>query len=221
MNAKVGLLQRTGPMSSGSTAVPAAKGAENSRGRRLPKRVRRAVPLLEEMIGRARRCNFGRLLESHCPLPPSLRKGKGPHAAINGGVRTGDKVPTRVEYGPSPSDASTLHDMGRGEGGTSNNAWSQPDITLGEDSVNADVEGSSGGDETGESVHSGRTIADVWSSQSSSAWYASQVRSTCAASQVDSIRTIEVSRASNARDSGQGWNEKSFLLHTVHIVRFC
>ncbi|CAN0385291.1 unnamed protein product, partial [Hapterophycus canaliculatus] len=40
----------------------------------LPKRLRRALPLFEEMVGRAHRCNFGRLLEAHCPLPPSFRR---------------------------------------------------------------------------------------------------------------------------------------------------
>lgn len=44
--------------------------------RKLPKRLRRAVPLFEEMIGRAHRCRFGRLLEAHCPLPVSVRRAK-------------------------------------------------------------------------------------------------------------------------------------------------
>ena len=44
--------------------------------RKLPKRLRRAVPLFEEMVGRAHRCKFGRLLEAHCPLPASMRRAK-------------------------------------------------------------------------------------------------------------------------------------------------
>lgn len=73
-----GVLQRAG-----SGVVPKVTGAPEkvalgSGGgrRRLPKRLRRAVPLFEEMIGRARRCNFGRLLEAHCPLPQSVRGTK-------------------------------------------------------------------------------------------------------------------------------------------------
>lgn len=50
--------------------------------RKLPKRLRRAVPLFEEVVHRAHRCKFGRLLEAHCPLPASVRGAKAArHAA--------------------------------------------------------------------------------------------------------------------------------------------
>ncbi|CAM9894582.1 unnamed protein product [Ectocarpus sp. 4 AP-2014] len=83
--------------------------------RRLPKRLRRAVPLFEEMIGRAHRCNIGRLLEAHCPMPQSVRGTKaGKRGAGEGEQPLG---PNKREGGfhaaappPSPSDVSTLHE---------------------------------------------------------------------------------------------------------------
>lgn len=64
-------LQHAGRASTASTG--SGKGG-GRRGRRLPRRLRAAVPLLEEMARRARRCNFGRLLEAYCPLPSSVRE---------------------------------------------------------------------------------------------------------------------------------------------------
>ncbi|CAM9658443.1 unnamed protein product, partial [Ectocarpus sp. 13 AM-2016] len=111
-----GVLQRAG-----SGVMPKAMGAPGKvalggRGsrRRLPKRLRRAVPLFEEIIGRAHRCKIGRLLETHCPLPQSVRGTK----AGKRGTGEGEQAlgPNKREGGlqaavppPSPSDVSTLH----------------------------------------------------------------------------------------------------------------
>jgi len=81
--AGVGVPRRTGSWSwSGSGSTQAALGGAGSESslrlgaRKLPKRLRRAVPLFEEMVGRAHRCKFGRLLEAHCPQPASVRRKK-------------------------------------------------------------------------------------------------------------------------------------------------
>lgn len=60
-------------------------GVVSERGCRLPKRLLKALPLFSEMISRAHRCNFGRLLEAHCPLPEAIRLSKARRAA--GGKR--------------------------------------------------------------------------------------------------------------------------------------
>ncbi|CAN0534652.1 unnamed protein product, partial [Ectocarpus sp. 8 AP-2014] len=83
--------------------------------RRLPKRLRRAVPLFEEMIGRAHRCNIGRLLEAHCPLPQSVRGTKaGKRGPGEGEPQLGpnkrEGVFEAAAPPPSPSDVSTLHE---------------------------------------------------------------------------------------------------------------
>lgn len=48
-----------------------------SRGR-LPKRLRAVTLVFAELIARARRCNFGRLLEAYCPLPAGVRRTRSP-----------------------------------------------------------------------------------------------------------------------------------------------
>lgn len=49
-------------------------GGSNRAGPRLPKRMAAIRPLMKDMLERAQRCNLGRLLEAHCPLPQGFRK---------------------------------------------------------------------------------------------------------------------------------------------------
>eukprot|EP00752_Nemacystus_decipiens_P012225 g10838.t1 len=89
--------------------------------RKLPKRLRRAVPLFEEMVRRAHRCRFGRLLEAHCPLPESVRRAKGARRTAGLAGQAGQEqhepeasglrgVQTEATLKPSPSKASTVHE---------------------------------------------------------------------------------------------------------------
>ncbi|CBJ33340.1 telomerase reverse transcriptase, putative [Ectocarpus siliculosus] len=136
-----GVLQRAGsgvmPKATGSPGKLALGGGGARR--RLPKRLRRAVPLFEEMIGRAHRCNIGRLLEAHCPLPQSVRGTKaGKRGPGEGGQPLG---PNKREGGfqaaappPSPSDVSTLHEEvgGQAEDVSAADLWRQ-EVTASED----------------------------------------------------------------------------------------
>lgn len=108
----------TGVHRSRPEVMAAGKPAKGiGQGRKLPKRLRRVMPLLEEVVKRAYTLNFGRLLEAHCPMPQSAlrRKVLGQAArgqcarAAEAGVHV---VPPEPSPSPSLSDASTTHDDG-------------------------------------------------------------------------------------------------------------
>lgn len=86
-------------------------GTKSGAGRhKLPKRLRRALPMFEEMMQRASRCNFGRLLEVHCPLPAGLRSSRkrcsqsrvGESATTRGRLGGNDGVGTLPTNGGTP-----------------------------------------------------------------------------------------------------------------------
>lgn len=158
-------VQRSG--SGSEVGVAAGKPAKgNGQGRRkLPKRLRRVVPLLEELVEKAHGLNFGRLLEAHCPLPRSLlgRKPSGQDArgqitqAAEAGGRAGAVPPPEPSPPPSLSDASTstLRDVDLEDVEVAS-AWTQAASGFG--SSGEDDAGSSG-DEEG-SVSSFSTLKD-------------------------------------------------------------
>lgn len=94
--------------------------ALGGKGRRLPKRLRQAIPLFEEMINRASSCNFGRLLEAHCPLPDGFRNRKRRSSeSQRGDVLSGSRVRENAAEG-APSNGvmgnpPTLTPRGDGE----------------------------------------------------------------------------------------------------------
>lgn len=77
-------------------------GKGSRKGRKLPKRLRKAIPLLGETIQRAHRCNFGRLLEAHCPLPESLRGVKARRTVGQGNAQGVAEQELSASSGSSP-----------------------------------------------------------------------------------------------------------------------
>ncbi|CAM9819215.1 unnamed protein product, partial [Ectocarpus fasciculatus] len=150
----------------GSGVMPKATGAPGivalggGGGRRtLPKRLRRAVPLFEEMIGRAHRCNFGRLLEAHCPLPRSVcgtKAGKRGAGEQQLGPNNGGGGVQAAAPPPSPSDVSPLHEeaVEQAEGVSAADLWRQEvtgggDEDAGSEGGGADCSSSSGSSDDG------------------------------------------------------------------------
>lgn len=151
----------SGVQRSGPEVVAAGKPAKGvGQGRKLPKRLRRVVPLLEDLVEKAHALNFGRLLETHCPLPksalgrnaPAGQAARGQYArAADMGVRA---VPPEPNLPPSLSDASTTRDDGF-EGAEVASAWTQ----AGSDNGSSGEGAGSSGDEEG-SVSSFSTLRD-------------------------------------------------------------
>lgn len=81
-------------------------GVVSERGCRLPKRLLKALPLFAEMISRAHRCNFGRLLEAYCPLPEEFRLSKARRTA-GGKCHFSDRVGWNVRL-----NTTVPHDRG-------------------------------------------------------------------------------------------------------------
>lgn len=140
---------------SGADAMVTGKAVKG--GRKLPKRLRRVVPLMEQLLERAHGCNFGRLLEAHCPLPQSALKKKAPGQTARGlctGAADAEQLPPKSPDG-SLSDASTLRDP-ETEGAKAASAWPQAGGVNGK-SGEEDV--GSSGDEEG-SINSFSTLRD-------------------------------------------------------------
>ena len=128
-------------------------------GRKLPKRLRRVVPLLEEVVERAYALNFGRLLEAHCPLPQSALRRKALGQAAQGQCARAAEagvpaVPPEPSPSPSLSDASTMHDDGF-EYAEVASAWTQ----AGSGNGGSEEDTGSSGDEEG-SMNSFSTLRD-------------------------------------------------------------
>lgn len=147
----------SGVQRSGPEVVAAGKPAKGvGQGRKLPKRLRRVVPLLEELVEKAHVLNFGRLLEAHCPLPQSAlgRKAPAGQAARGQCARAAETGVRAVPPEPSLSDASTTRDDGF-EGAEVASAWTQ----AGSDNGSSGEGAGSSGDEEG-SVSSFSTLRD-------------------------------------------------------------
>lgn len=191
-------LQRAGlgPMSTKKAGKSASEGR-----RRLPKRLHRVVPLFEEMLKRAHRCNFGRLLEAYCPLPVSVSRVKVQDRAKQGwgqGTRAGE-MEDPILPSPSPSSTSTLLDCAGFEDSQSIVAWSQIDMRDGE---NEDGGTGNEGEGIEEDIDcSGSTLKDVFSQ--SSAVYLSQIGDAC----------------NNARKSGGNSSDGSCAARSLKRVR--
>lgn len=117
------------------------KGREGKAGggcRRLPKRLCGALPLFEEVIQRAGRCNFGRLLEAHCPLPQGFCTGKRRRSRGRGEIATlPGGVPGKDVVGILPTKVGT-HRQGEEERGTF--AWPMElDMILSQEMVMSDT----------------------------------------------------------------------------------
>ncbi|CAM9807109.1 unnamed protein product, partial [Discosporangium mesarthrocarpum] len=98
-----GVGARGAPVLAGGTREGSCKrgrGAEGKRQQRvrMPPRLLQAVPLFEVVLERSKTCNFGRLLETHCPLKEgswkarTKERGKGSAVLGPGGERMGASV---------------------------------------------------------------------------------------------------------------------------------
>ncbi|CAM9289520.1 unnamed protein product [Choristocarpus tenellus] len=82
---------------------------------KMPTRLRKAVPLLEEVLKRSRACNYGRLLEAHCPLPKSFyrrKRGRRRNGKERGrGLMMGDTAPNSLVLGRREGKESSEDDV--------------------------------------------------------------------------------------------------------------
>ena len=92
------------------------RGADERR-RKLPKRLRKAAPIFASMVARARRCNFGRLLEAHCPLPEAIRRSK----TLGTAVKRKGKDPPETERNRPTVPESRGRDVSTVRDGAGNN----------------------------------------------------------------------------------------------------